>query len=157
MKLGWGTIKIKAEKPDTDEKDERKASKQVEDHFKAVIDKRALIERFKNGVDPFEWGEGDSGAIIFLKNVLLKGAYGLRRLGYSPQQIEDIAWGVQQWEDARRDGETYLEAVLDSWARKMAVQILSISILPEDVGRDIVGYPYLQKPGTDREAQRLIP
>src|SRR5439155_10916074 len=108
-------------------------------------------------VSNFEWGQGDSGAIIFLKNVLLKGAYGLRRLGYSGQQIEDLAWGVQQWEDARRDGDLRLESVLDSWARKMATQILSISILPEDVGRDIVGYPYVVKPSSDRDAQRLIP
>lgn len=157
MKLGWGTIKIKTEKSDADEeKDERKASKQVEDHFRAVIDKRALKERLKE-VGQFEWGEGDSGPIIFLKQILLNGAYGLRRLGYSPQQIEDIAWGVQQWEDARRDKEEQLESVLDSWARKMATQILSISILPEDVGRDIVGYPYVVKPTTDRDTQRLIP
>jgi len=154
MKLGWRIIKGKTD--DDAAKGERKASKSVEDHFTAVIDKRALKERLAE-VSNFEWGQGDSGAIIFLKNVLLKGAYGLRRLGYSGQQIEDLAWGVQQWEDARRDGDLRLESVLDSWARKMATQILSISILPEDVGRDIVGYPYVVKPSSDRDAQRLIP
>lgn len=159
MVFGWGSLKITPTKEDKlKEKDEKKAKQDVEQVVKTVIDYRQLKER-KERLLTFHWGQTNAegtkaeGPFIFYREVLdfTNGFY-----GWPSETILAFSSWIEGWQEAIDDEADDLAKEYQVQSRRLFALYTSVSITPEDKHGDYGFIPYLPKPGSNREGQKLI-
>src|SRR2546427_549890 len=163
----WGRLLVRDKKKEDEEK---KATRQPEDYGLAVLGKRAINDRFKE-LDQVIWNDDDwkkadkegrplrqTGAIAWVSS-LMKVAYGLARTGIaSEDSVKSLAWFVARWQGALEAGDEVksLTEALQFEMRSFFALYATVSILPEDLQKEVAVILYQGKPGQNIESQKLI-
>jgi hypothetical protein len=155
----WGRILARDKKK---EELEKQATRQPEEYGLAVIGKRAVTERL-NELDQVTRSEDDikkgrqTGPMAHFAS-MMKLTYGLARGGFVTQEAADsMAWFYARWQGALNDSNEPLQKACEFQMTKLFTLYGSISILPEDIAKDIAVILYQGKPGQNMEGQHLLP
>ena len=153
----WGRLKVFDKKKEDEEK---KASRAPEEYGLGVLSQR-IVEKRLAELDKITWEKDarvdQNGAIASFAS-MMRITMGLARIAGDAGAIEGLGWLYARWQGALEAGEEVkpLQEALEFSARSLFIKYSSMSILPEDLAKDIAVILYQGKPGQNMEGQKLL-